>query len=285
MLKRKISFVTYTIIITALILVVGISCLLVIQNNLMKDDMNLMAYKKLTQEVAQIRRYIVYDSQKKPHIDDGFYDREDDPDSNEQIYVFLQGNDGEILDGEVPEEYADNPDISIRDLMHIDAGKVKYFAVVRQGRTDKEPLKKTSKYKICVMVSVRDIESNYSELLYKSYCVIGIVLIAFVIYAFALRKLIAVPMGSLNRSIDKSVDNLDFTENLEYDGPFKELDMLTDANNNLYRKVHQELERQAEFNANVSHELRTPVAQSCMPSVSFPGRSRRRMAMRRCLRA
>ena len=104
MLKRKISFVTYTIIITALILVVGISCLLVIQNNLMKDDMNLMAYKKLTQEVAQIRRYIVYDSQKKPHIDDGFYDREDDPDSNEQIYVFLQGNDGEILDGEVPEE-------------------------------------------------------------------------------------------------------------------------------------------------------------------------------------
>ena len=199
MLKRKISFVTYTIIITALILVVGISCLLVIQNNLMKDDMNLMAYKKLTQEVAQIRRYIVYDSQKKPHIDDGFYDREDDPDSNEQIYVFLQGNDGEILDGEVPEEYADNPDISIRDLMHIDAGKVKYFAVVRQGRTDKEPLKKTSKYKICVMVSVRDIESNYSELLYKSYCVIGIVLIAFVIYAFALRKLIAVPMGSLNR--------------------------------------------------------------------------------------
>ena len=34
MLKRKISFVTYNIIITVLILVVGISCLLVIQNNL-----------------------------------------------------------------------------------------------------------------------------------------------------------------------------------------------------------------------------------------------------------
>lgn len=136
MLKRKISFVTYTVIITALILVVGISCLLVIQNNLMNDDMNLMAYKKLTQEVMQIRRYIAYDSQKKPHIDDGFYDREDEPDSNEQIYVFLQGNDGEILDGEVPEGYADNPDIS-KSLMHIDAGKVKYFAVVRRGRTDK----------------------------------------------------------------------------------------------------------------------------------------------------
>lgn len=62
MLKRKISFVTYTVIITALILVVGISCLLVIQNNLMKDDMNLMAYEKLTQDVRQVRRYIVYDS-------------------------------------------------------------------------------------------------------------------------------------------------------------------------------------------------------------------------------
>lgn len=106
MLKRKISFVTYTVIITALILVVGISCLLVIQNNLMKDDMNLMAYEKLTQDVRQVRRYIVYDSQRKPHIDDGFYERDEDPDSSELIYVFLQGNDGEILDGEAPEGYA-----------------------------------------------------------------------------------------------------------------------------------------------------------------------------------
>lgn len=260
MLKRKISFVTYTVIITALILVVGISCLLVIQNNLMKDDMNLMAYEKLTQDVRQVRRYIVYDSQRKPHIDDGFYERDEDPDSSELIYVFLQGNDGEILDGEAPEGYADNPEKSGKNIVHIDAGADRYFAVIRQGRSAKEELHRTSSYKICAMVSVSDIESNYRELLYKSYAVIGIVLIAFIIYAFALRKLIAVPMGRLNRSIDKSVDNLDFTENLEYDGPFKELDMLTDANNNLYRKVQQELERQTEFNANVSHELRTPVA-------------------------
>ena len=36
--------------------------------------------------------------------------------------------------------------------------------------------------------------------------------------------------------------------------------MLTDANNHLYQRVQQELERQEEFNANVSHELRTPIA-------------------------
>ena len=69
-----------------------------------------------------------------------------------------------------------------------------------------------------------------------------------------------VPIGKISSSVEKSVDNLDFTENIVYNGPFRELDMLVDANNNLYKRVQQELERQSEFNANVSHELRTPVA-------------------------
>lgn len=260
MLKKKRSFVTYTIVFTALLITVGISCLLYIQNSLMKDDMELMAYEQLTQEVRQIRRYLAYDKDGNPYISEGFYNREEESDTDEEIWVFLQSKDGDIIYGAAPDGYADNPDVSGKSVLHMDVGNEKYFAVIRQGRSDKEELKKTSSYKICVMVPVSNLRYNYRDLLYKSYSVIAAVAIVFVIFALVLKRLIVVPVGKINSSIEKSVDNLDFTENIVYNGPFRELDMLVDANNNLYKRVQQELERQSEFNANVSHELRTPVA-------------------------
>lgn len=260
MKNKKISFVTYTVMITAIMMVIGISCLLIIQNNLMSDDMELSAYGKLTQEVRQVRKYIRYDEDHKPYIDPAFYDGEDDQDSTENIYVFLQTYKGDIISGTAPQGYKSNRDVSGNKILTLTAGDEIYFTVVRMGRSEREKEDKISNYKICAMISYTDIAYNYRDFRYKSYSVILIVAIVFVIFAFVLRKLIVVPVEKINRSIEKSVDDLDFTENIVYDGPFKELDMLVDANNNLYKRVHQELERQSEFNANVSHELRTPVA-------------------------
>lgn len=260
MLKKKKSLVTYMLIITALLITLGISCLLVIQNSLMKDDMELMAYEKLTQDIRQVRRNILYDNEGRPYIESKFFERDEDSDGNENVILFLQSKEGEILSGSAPEGYEYNPEISKKKVVHISVGKDAYFAVIRKGRSDSEPLDKKSGYKICAMVLVKEIEYNYRDLIYKSYSVILLVLVAFVISAFALKKLVAVPVSELNRFIVKSVDNLDFTEKMKYDGPFSELDMLVEANNNLYDRVQQELERQEEFSANVSHELRTPVA-------------------------
>ena len=248
------------LIITALLITLGISCLLVIQNSLMKDDMELMAYEKLTQDIRQARRNILYDNEGRPYIESKFFERDEDSDGNENVILFLQSKDGEILSGSAPEEYEYNPEISKKKVVHISIGKDAYFAVIKKGRADSEPVDKKSGYKICAMVLVKEIEYNYRDLIYKSYSVILLVLVAFVISAFVLKKLVAVPVSELNRFIVKSVDNLDFTEKMKYDGPFSELDILVEANNNLYDRVQQELERQEEFSANVSHELRTPVA-------------------------
>mgnify|MGYP002516862952 CR=1 FL=1 len=260
MLKKKRSFVTYTIIVTALLMAAGVSGLLFIQNSLMRDDMELMAYEKLTQDVRQARKYVRYDEERNPYISDDFDSREEDPDDDEYVWIFLQSNDGDILYGTLPDGYSSNPDVSGDSTVLIEAGGKEYFAVVRKGRPDKEKLNKKFSYKICALVSKKDMMQNYRELRYKSYSVIAIVAIAFAIFALVLRRMIADPVKKLNNSIEESVDNLDFTENITYDGPFRELDMLVEANNNLYNRVQQELERQTEFNANVSHELRTPVA-------------------------
>ena len=253
MLKKKKSFVTYTIIVTSLLMAAGVSGLLFIQNSLIKDDMELMAYEMLTQDVRQARKNVRYDEECNPYISDDFDSREEDSDDDEYIWIFLQSNEGDIVYGTAPEGYASNPDKTGGGTICIKAGGKEYFAVVRK-------VNKKSSCKICALVSKKDMIQNYRELRYKSYSVIAIVAAAFAIFALVLRRLVADPVKKLNNSIKESVNNLDFTENITYDGPFRELDMLVEANNNLYNRVQQELERQSEFNANVSHELRTPVA-------------------------
>lgn len=260
MLKKKKSFVTYTIIVTSLLIAAGVSGLLFIQNSLIKDDMELLAYEMLTQDVRQARKNVRYDEECNPYISDDFDSREEDSDDDEYIWTFLQSNEGDIVYGTAPEGYASNPDKTGGGTICIKAGGKEYFAVVRNGRTDSEKVNKKSSYKICALVSKKDMIQNYRELRYKSYSVIAIVATTFAIFALVLRRMVADPVKKLNNSIKESVDNLDFTENITYDGPFSELDMLVEANNNLYNRVQQELERQSEFNANVSHELRTPVA-------------------------
>lgn len=260
MLKKKKSFVTYTIIVTSLLMAAGVSGLLFIQNSLIKDDMELMAYEMLTQDVRQARKYIRYDAEGNPYISGDFDSREEDSDDDEYIWIFLQSNEGDIIYGTVPEGYDSNPDKIGGGTIGIKAGGKEYFAVVRNGRTNSEKVNKKSSYKICALVSKKDMIQNYRELRYKSYSVMAIVAATFAIFALVLRRMIADPVKKLNNSIKESVANLDFTENITYDGPFSELDMLVEANNNLYNRVQQELERQSEFNANVSHELRTPVA-------------------------
>ena len=110
MLKKKKSFVTYTIIVTSLLMAAGVSGLLFIQNSLIKDDMELMAYEMLTQDVRQTRKYVRYDAEGNPYISGDFDSREEDSDDDEYIWTFLQSNEGDIIYGTAPEGYDSNPD-------------------------------------------------------------------------------------------------------------------------------------------------------------------------------
>ena len=258
MLKKKKSLVTYTIIICGLIMTVGIACLLFIQNSIVKDDMELQAYEKLSQETRQVRRFLYYDQLKTPSIGTEYYDRDDELENNDKLYVFLQSTSGDFISGDVPDGY--NEKLSYQSDLDIKSfNGVKYYILTRKAKVGLKTLENDN-FVICAMVSVKDIKANYKILWYRTYTVIGVVALFFIVFAIGLRRLVAVPMKELNVAIDRSGQNLDFTEKLRYDGPFLELDMITESNNNLYDRVQREFERQEEFNANVSHELRTPVA-------------------------
>lgn len=237
---------------------VGIACLLFIQNSIVKDDMELQAYEKLSQETRQVRRFLYYDQSKTPSIGTEYYDRDEDLENDEKIYVFLQSPGGDFIDGEMPDgcngKFPYQSDLDVRGV-----NRAKYYILTRKAKVGLKTLENDN-FVICAMVSVKDIKANYKALWYRTYTVIGVVALFFIVFAIGLKRLVAVPMKELNVAINKSGQNLDFTEKLRYDGPFLELDMITESNNNLYDRVQRELERQEEFNANVSHELRTPVA-------------------------
>lgn len=258
MLKKKKSLVTYTIIMCGLIMTVGIACLLFIQNSIVKDDMELQAYEKLSQETRQVRRFLYYDQSKTPSIVTEYYDRDEELENDDKIYVFLKSPDGDFIDGEMPDgcsgKFPYQSDIDV-----IGFNGAKYYILTRKAKVGLKTLENDN-FVICAMVAVKDIKANYKVLWYRTYTVIGVVALFFILFAIGLKRLVTVPMKELNVAINRSGQNLDFTEKLRYDGPFLELDMITESNNNLYDRVQREFERQEEFNANVSHELRTPVA-------------------------
>lgn len=258
MLKKKKSLVTYTIIMCGLIMTVGIACLLFIQNSIVKDDMELQAYEKLSQETRQVRRFLYYDQSKTPSIVTEYYDRDEELENDDKIYVFLKSPDGDFIDGEMPDgcsgKFPYQSDIDV-----IGFNGAKYYILTRKAKVGLKTLENDN-FVICAMVAVKDIKANYKVLWYRTYTVIGVVALFFILFAIGLKRLVAVPMKELIVAINRSGQNLDFTEKLRYDGPFLELDMITESNNNLYDRVQREFERQEEFNANVSHELRTPVA-------------------------
>lgn len=258
MLKKKKSLVTYTIIMCGLIMTVGIACLLFIQNSIVKDDMELQAYEKLSQETRQVRRFLYYDQSKTPSIVTEYYDRDEELENDDKIYVFLKSPDGDFIDGEMPDgcsgKFPYQSDIDV-----IGFNGAKYYILTRKAKVGLKTLENDN-FVICAMVAVKDIKANYKVLWYRTYTVIGVVALFFILFAIGLKRLVAVPMKELNVAINRSGQNLDFTEKLRYDGPFLELDMIKESNNNLYDRVQREFERQEEFNVNVSHELRTPVA-------------------------
>lgn len=87
MLKRKISFINFTVIVCGLIIAAGTICLLLMQKNLIKEDTKYLAYTELAQEVKRAKN-IGFDENENPYIKSNFYDLEEKDTYNENVYVF-----------------------------------------------------------------------------------------------------------------------------------------------------------------------------------------------------
>lgn len=72
MLKRKISFINFTVIVCGLIIAAGTICLLLMQKNLITEDTKYLAYTELAQEVKRAKKNIGFDENENPYIKSDF---------------------------------------------------------------------------------------------------------------------------------------------------------------------------------------------------------------------
>ena len=134
MLKRKISFINFTVIVCGLIIAAGTICLLLMQKNLIKEDTKYLAYTELAQEVKRAKKNIGFDENENPYIKSDFYDLEEKDTYNENVYVFLQSRDGSFLDGRMPDDSRTGLDIGLQSLTKVTFQGERYYVATRRGK-------------------------------------------------------------------------------------------------------------------------------------------------------
>lgn len=264
MLKKKRSFISYIIGITGLIILAGVVSLLIMQKSLIQSEIEHRANDRLFREIRRVKSYIRFDKAGVPYIKDNYYDKafSEDETMDCEIYVFTRDIEGAFYDGSVPKGYNNSLQGAVKDFKVVRIGEREYYAASRKAipKKDKASDITDASYMISTMVAMSDIKTEYRGLWIRSCVVILVVGVLLFVFAIVLKRRLLVPVKELEESIKSNCENLNFTEKLNYDGPFIELELLIDANNALNDRILKELDRQKEFNANVSHELRTPIA-------------------------
>lgn len=111
------------------------------------------------------------------------------------------------------------------------------------------------------MVNENHVTSGYQTLKYASYiCAAAIILMSTIVSSIFSRHLVS-PIKKICNTAEKiGYDDRDLSKRIEYDGMFKEIEILTEANNRMLDRLEEMFEKQKQFTSDVTHELRTPVS-------------------------
>ncbi|MCD8021356.1 MAG: HAMP domain-containing histidine kinase [Clostridiales bacterium] len=110
------------------------------------------------------------------------------------------------------------------------------------------------------MAEKKQISSVYRTLKYASYiCGVGIILLSILLSSVFARHIVE-PIKQICDTAEKIGINQDLSKRISYDGRFKEIQILADANNRMLDSLEEMFEQQKQFTSDVTHELRTPVA-------------------------
>lgn len=174
------------------------------------------------------------------------------------LVILVLDEEGSVLYGEYPqgmEEYV--PAGTHRSLQRLVCGKEIYYMMDRGRHQDK-----TRKSRLIVrgVLNAKDVDSVYEDFQRYAYCSVPMVIIITLLFGFFLKKRLSVPMVELCKNMEKIGEEMKFSDHVNYDGHFYELDLLAKEHNHLLDCMEQALEQQKQFVSDVSHELRTPLA-------------------------
>lgn len=167
---------------------------------------------------------------------------------------------GNLVAGDYPNEKLESLKPVTKIVRKITCGKIQYYTYDRSiiKRDD------TGKTRIIAyvrsMVNKGNLSSGYRTLKYASYiCAVVIVFIS-TILGYIFSRHIVGPIKQICDTSEKIGREKDLSQRIEYDGMFREIDILSQANNRMLDRLEEMFEKQKQFSSDVTHELRTPVA-------------------------
>lgn len=208
----------------------------------------------------QIRKESRYDyiniKEKKGEIrvsDDFVYE-------DEGIVKVILDAEGNLVKGTYPDERLENLKPRPKMVREVRCGRVKYYIYDRSIiKGDENGNSRVVAY-IRSMVNRDNLSSGYRTLKYASYiCAAAIVLIATVLASVFSRRIV-VSLRQICDTSEKIGLEKDLSKRIEYDGMFREIEILAQANNRMLDRLEEMFEKQKQFSSDVTHELRTPVA-------------------------
>lgn len=175
------------------------------------------------------------------YADDGFY------------FLVMSRKDG-ILEGKYPDGFP--TDVLFYDrIQKIEYNKDTYYIY------DKRRMHTLGKdIYIRGIVRKSDISSHYKQLEYLSYLsALAIAAIALLLGRYFAGR-IANSLQELQRVAENIGKNHDISQRITYNGNFKDISILAEADNYMLDQMEQIFCSQEQFSSNVTHELKTPVA-------------------------
>ena len=223
--------------------------------------MNILITEVAFRESVRNRMYTVSDKYARKIVEDnGSVYFLDEPQTDDYKLVILSET-GEKLYGTYPEGFGDigNKVYERRKMVQLEFDNQKFYVMDRHTRFSHG--EETQKHYVVRMIMP---EKEVSMIVFniRMYMCLGVVIAAVLvsIFTISIKKKISVPLDKMCMAADRISENLDFSDAIEYDGQFREIHALIDANNRLFARMEEVVDRQNQFNSDVSHELRTPIS-------------------------
>lgn len=251
-IKGKISISKYIMICCSTVLLIMTVFILGAIDIMTKEAVRETVQNDLRREMLRIAKHVEKRGGKVFFSND--FEKDD-----ESYYFIVTDSAGRYVCGEYPENY----DISKKYLVDHGVAKIEmsdqmYYVMDMTKQLGWRGIE--GSYILRGFINSKDVTTIYQTLHKYSYFIILLVIGALFLIVWSLQRYVSKPLIHMCKVADEISEELDFSEEIEYNGFFYELDTLLKAYNRLLKRMDKVVSGQKQFNSDVSHELRTPIA-------------------------
>lgn len=245
-----------------IVMILAISIILLFVINILADGA-VRAYIRsdLSRQLRRNSKNIVYENGKAE-----FSEELSDRDTG--IYFILLDRSGEVWAGEYPEGIPEEeiPGVIatkgkvpvVEELISLTLGEKEYYLLDRVQTYLTRTTGKTVLFRCLAEKSA--VSSPFQTLWRMCYLSIPVILAVAFIFSTVLARMVSGPIGQLCRVAENVRNNNDLSQRTDYHGRFREIGILSEANNQMLDRLEEVFQSQKRFNSDVAHELRTPMA-------------------------